>query len=75
MQMQLLGANPNAQGVGPNAGLHVSNYLVGDDASQWLQDIANYGSVKYSNVYQGIDLTYYGNQSQLEYDFNIAPWP
>ena len=31
--------------------------------------MANYGAVGYSNVYNGIDLRYYGNQRQLEYDF------
>src|SRR5205085_3286173 len=25
------------------------------------------------NVYPGIDLTYYGNHRQLEYDFTVAP--
>ena len=33
-----------------------------------------YARVKYSNVYPGVDLVYYGNQSgQLEYDFVVAP--
>jgi hypothetical protein len=30
--------------------------------------------VAYKNVYAGIDLVYYGNQSQLEYDFIVAPY-
>jgi Beta-propeller repeat len=29
--------------------------------------------VRYSAVYPGIDLVYYGNRSQLEYDFVLAP--
>jgi hypothetical protein len=29
--------------------------------------------VKYSGVYPGVDLVYYGNQQQLEYDFVVAP--
>jgi len=29
--------------------------------------------VQYQNVYPGIDLVYYGNQRQLEYDFVVAP--
>jgi hypothetical protein len=29
--------------------------------------------VKYEGVYSGIDLVYYGNQRQLEYDFIVAP--
>ena len=27
----------------------------------------------YSVVYPGIDLIYYGNQNQLEYDFVVSP--
>ncbi len=32
-----------------------------------------YGKVKYEGVYPGVDLVYYGNQRQLEYDFVVAP--
>jgi hypothetical protein len=32
-----------------------------------------YEKVRYSEVYPGIDLIYYGNQQQLEYDFIVAP--
>ncbi len=31
-----------------------------------------YGGVEYVDVYDGIDVTYYGSQRQLEYDFRIA---
>ena len=36
-------------------------------------NIPNYSKVRYPNVYPGIDLIYYGNQSQLEYDFVVSP--
>ena len=49
-----------------------SNYLIGGDPSQWHTDIANYGSVVYRNVYDGIDVRYYGTQRQLEYDFVVS---
>ena len=29
--------------------------------------------VRYQNVYDGIDLVYYGSQRYLEYDFHLAP--
>ena len=32
-----------------------------------------YAKVKYEGIYSGIDLVYYGNQRQLEYDFVVAP--
>src|SRR5262249_34003575 len=43
------------------------------DPSQWHTDIATYGRVEYADVYPGIDLVYYGNQRQLEYDFVVHP--
>ncbi|MCX6627301.1 MAG: SBBP repeat-containing protein, partial [Candidatus Solibacter sp.] len=50
----------------------VTNYLVGS-RSQWHTGIANYARVRYQSVYPGIDVVYYGNQNQLEYDFVLAP--
>ena len=32
-----------------------------------------YAKVQYKGVYPGIDLVFYGNQGQLEYDFAVAP--
>lgn len=29
--------------------------------------------MKYTDVYPGIDLVYYGNQGQLEHDYVVAP--
>ena len=29
--------------------------------------------MKYEGIYSGVDLIYYGNQQQLEYDFVVAP--
>ena len=49
-----------------------SNYFVGNDSSQWHTGIANYGQVAYQDVYPGVNLVYYGNQQQLEYNFDVA---
>jgi hypothetical protein len=38
-----------------------------------LTDIPTYSRVRYKSVYPGIDLVYYGNPNQLEYDFVVAP--
>ncbi|MEN3328048.1 MAG: hypothetical protein V7638_2855 [Acidobacteriota bacterium] len=49
------------------------NYLVGNKSSDWRTNIPTYQRVRYEQIYPGIDLVYYGNQLQLEYDFVIAP--
>ncbi|HLZ41523.1 MAG TPA: SBBP repeat-containing protein [Candidatus Sulfotelmatobacter sp.] len=51
----------------------ISNYFVGRDPRGWHSGVANFARVKYRNVYPGVDLVYYGNQGQLEYDFVLQP--
>src|SRR5277367_1593495 len=51
----------------------VSNYLLGNDPSRWRTGVPRFGRVRYRDLYPGIDLKFYGNGRQLEYDFVIAP--
>ncbi|HZS28570.1 MAG TPA: choice-of-anchor D domain-containing protein [Candidatus Angelobacter sp.] len=51
----------------------VSNYYFGQNRSRWLTGIPNYASVVYRDIYPGIDLSYHGEQGQLEYDFELQP--
>jgi hypothetical protein len=73
LRMKLLGANTGAAvaGVDPQPG--VVSYFIGNDPKKWHTGIPTYGKVKYSQVYPGVDLVFYGNQRQLEYDFVVAP--
>jgi hypothetical protein len=73
LRMKLVSANPNALVVGVDPLAAKSNYFIGKDPAQWHTDVPNYAKVKYENVYQGVDLVFYGNQRQLEYDFVLAP--
>ena len=49
------------------------NYLRGSDPDKWLRGVPTYGSVRYPGVYEGVDLVFYGNPGQLEYDFVVEP--
>ncbi len=71
--MQLAGAAPGLKVSGEDKLPGTANYFVGNDASKWHADVPTYSKVKYAGVYPGVDLVYYGNQQQLEYDFVIAP--
>jgi len=71
--MKLVGANPNALVTGLDELPGKSNYFLGNDPKKWHTNVANYRKVKYEAVYPGIDLVYYGNQRQLEYDFVVSP--
>jgi len=73
IRMRLAGANasPRVSGASPLPGK--SSYYIGNDPAKWHRDIPQFARVEYSGVYPGVDLVYYGNQGQLEYDFRVAP--
>jgi hypothetical protein len=70
--MKLVEANPTPNMVGLDELPGKSHWFVGNDPHQWRANIPNYARVEYQAVYPGIDLVYYGNQQQLEYDFIVA---
>ena len=73
LRMKMRGANPNAEiaAVDPLAG-H-ANYLIGRDSTKWVRDVNQFARVNYRGIYPGIDLTFYGQQRQLEFDFIVKP--
>jgi len=73
VRMKLVGANPEPQVAGVEELPGKVNYFIGDDPTKWRTNVSTYAKVKYEDVYPGVDLVYYGNQRQLEYDFVIAP--
>ncbi len=73
LQMQLAGSNANARVYGVDELPGKSNYFFGNAAERWRTGVSTYSRVAYDDVYPGINLLYYGNQRQLEYDFDVAP--
>ncbi|MCA1570133.1 MAG: SBBP repeat-containing protein, partial [Chloroflexi bacterium] len=51
----------------------VSNYLRGTDPAGWHTDVPSYASVRYRNLYPGVDLVFYERDGAVEYDFEVAP--
>jgi hypothetical protein len=73
IKMKLSGSNATPQSSGATRLPGTVNYFFGKDAKQWRTGIPAYSAVKYSDVYPGIDVVYYGNNRQLEYDFVLNP--
>ena len=73
LRMKLAGANRNSHVTGLEELPGKVNYFIGNDPKKWRTNVAAYAKVKYEDVYPGVDLVYYGNQQQLEYDFIVAP--
>lgn len=72
VRMSLVGGNDNVR---PNVRRRlagVSNYLIGNDRRRWVTGVRGYGEIEYRGVYRGVDIVYYGNQQELEYDFVVA---
>ncbi len=73
LRMKLRNANPAAKVTGADELTGASNYFIGNDPAKWRANVPTFAKVKYEGIYSGIDLVYYGNQRQLEYDFIVAP--
>ncbi|HWT01381.1 MAG TPA: SBBP repeat-containing protein [Pyrinomonadaceae bacterium] len=71
--MKMVGANSEPRLTGLDELPGKVNYLLGNDAAKWRTNVPTYAKVKYADVYRGVDLVYYGNGRQLEYDFVVAP--
>ena len=73
LRMTLQGANPQALTKGTDQLPGVKNYLIGRNSSGWQTDVPTFRKVRYEEIYPGINLSYYGTQKQLEYDFEVTP--
>jgi hypothetical protein len=72
IEMTLVHANRNPQ-IEPDGRLTLrTDYYIGA-RSNWHTGVASYSRVCYRQIYPGVDLVYYGTESQLEYDFVLSP--
>jgi hypothetical protein len=72
LRMSLNGANEQPIVRGEELLPGKSNYFIGNDRSKWRTNVPQYERVRISEAYRGIDIVYYGNQRQLEYDLVVA---
>ncbi|WDP89283.1 MAG: SBBP repeat-containing protein [Desulfobacter sp.] len=73
IEMGLSGSNTEVTAIGENKQQSYSNYYIGNDESNWVEGASHYGAVRYKNVYNGIDLVYYGNKNgDIEYDLVVS---
>jgi hypothetical protein len=72
LRMRFLSANPGATIVGEDQQAGTVNYFIGKP-EQWRTKIPTYARVRYRSVYPGVDLVFYGNNRQMEYDLVMSP--
>jgi hypothetical protein len=68
-RMRFRNANPAAPFEGQGRMNGTTQYLTAD----FQASLPNYPKLRRNGIYPGIDVVYYGNASQLEYDFEAAP--
>lgn len=73
LRMQLVGGNGEAGMAGLEPLPGTVNYFVGRDSAQWRTNIPTFRKVRAKGIYPGVDLVYYGDGKQLEYDFVVDP--
>ena len=73
LRISLAGADKKVEPQGIDLLPGVTNYYIGNDPAQWKTNVKQFRQVRYHNVYPGVDLVFYGNHRQLEFDFDLAP--
>jgi|GEM_PF-1994254 len=73
LQVGFAGARSGLRAAGIDRQAGVTNYLMGRDARRWRTSIPNYSRVQYRDVWPGIDVVFYGNAREVEFDFVVHP--
>ena len=73
IKINMIAANPAPKATGEDLQAGKVNYFIGKDPSKWQRNVPLYRQVRYENIYPGIDVVYYGNQSRVEHDFVVNP--
>lgn len=74
VRMRLIGTDDDPEVEASDVLPGITNYFLGNDPADWVTGVRSYGRVRYSDVYPGIDVVYYGNaDDDLEYDFVVSP--
>ena len=68
VELRPLGMNKGVRISGQGAEAGKINYFLGSNPEHWKAGLTAYRSVLYEEAYPGIDLRFYGNLRQIEYD-------
>jgi len=73
LKLHFLGANTNPEVNGEYRLPWNNNYFIGRNPDNWHTDVPNYSKIRVNNIYDGIDLVYYGGKNIIKYDFLVKP--
>jgi hypothetical protein len=72
LKMKLVGGSQAERIEASNPLPGAGNYFLGADPQKWRTNVPLFAQLEYRQVYEGVDLIYYGNGRELEYDFRVA---
>ena len=73
VRLSFEGASPAARIQGAQLLNSTTNLYFGNDRSKWRHAVPNFSRLEVQGVYRGINLVYYGNGGELEYDLTVNP--
>jgi hypothetical protein len=68
-----LGGNKDPEIVPEGVQKGRGNVFLGNDRAKWKTNIPTYRAAVYKEIYPGVDMKFYGNNRQLEYDIIVKP--
>lgn len=73
ISLSFIGANKHPKIVAEGLQKGKINYFIGNNPEEWRTNIPTYSAVVYKEIYDGIDIKFYGNNRHLEYDIIVRP--
>jgi Beta-propeller repeat len=73
VSLEFTGSQPRRHAIAGSELPGKVNYIRGNDPTKWQIGLATYARITYPDIYPGIDIVYYGNQRQLEFDLVVKP--
>ena len=73
VRLEFRGGNPETRLSGVNAQPGKINYIRGQDPKIWRRNVPHFARVRYQGLYPGVDAMFYGDQRQMEFDFDVSP--
>lgn len=73
LQLEFIGAGADAVLAGEDLTGGRVSFLFGENAKDWQRDLPAFGSLRYRNLYPGIDLVYTTGDKGLKSEFIVAP--
>jgi uncharacterized repeat protein (TIGR01451 family) len=73
LSLRFCGANAAVQMDGNRQDSERVHYFVGNDPAKWHTDISTYREIVYRDLWQGVDLVFYGDNGKFKYDVVVKP--